>query len=106
MDDCHTEYLDAKSLQPDEVLLGNAFYVQTSQHLFDTAPSQVVIESAEPQKLRFQLIQCLAESPNRKVKGERKRKVAETFGVSTRQVEQLLTKYYGDRLHENTRVER
>ncbi|NET53102.1 MAG: transposase family protein, partial [Merismopedia sp. SIO2A8] len=98
MNDHYIQYPDGEPLEPDEVLL--------SDRLFDTDPSQVLIDSANPQKLRFQLIQWLAESPNRKVKGERKRKVAETLSISTRQVERLLNQYHGDRLHENAGVER
>ena len=46
-------------LQFDEVVL--------SDRAFNTDPSQILIESSDPQKLRFRLIEWLAEAPNRKV---------------------------------------
>jgi putative transposase len=39
-------------------------------------------------------------APNRKVKAERKKKIAETLDVSTRQVERLLDQYNDEPLHE------
>jgi putative transposase len=82
----------------DEVLL--------SDRAFDTDPSKILIESADPQKLRFQLIQWLAESPNRKVKAERKEAIAKTLDITTRQVERLLKQYNDDKLHETVGIER
>ena len=73
---------------------------------FDTDPSQILIESSDPQKLRFRLIEWLAEAPNRKVKAERKKKISETLDISTRQVERLLDRYSEDRLHETVGIER
>ncbi len=96
MDD-QVEYADA-SLDLDEVSL--------SDRHFDTDPTSIAIESADPHKLRFQLIQWLAESPNRKVKAERKKQIADTLGKSTRQVERLLNQYNQDRLPEASGVKR
>lgn len=62
--------------------------------------------SIDSQKLRFRLIEWLAESPNRKVKAERKQSIATTLDVSPRQVERLLNQYHEDRLHEATGIER
>ena len=67
-----------------------------SGRAFDTDPSKILLESSDPQKLRFRLIEWLAEAPNRKVKAERKKKIAETLNVSTRQVERLLDRYNDD----------
>ena len=69
-------------LQFDEVVL--------SDRAFNADPSQILIESSDPQKLRFRLIEWLAEAPNRKVKAERKKKISETLGISIRQVERLV----------------
>jgi putative transposase len=82
----------------DEVLL--------SDRAFNTDPSQILIESSDPQKLRFRLIDWLAEAPNRKVKAERKKKIAETLDVSTRQVERLLNRYNDEQLHETAGIDR
>ena len=60
--------LEADLQELDEVLL--------SDRVFDTDPSQILLESSDPQKLRFRLIEWLAEAPNRKVKAERKKKIA------------------------------
>ena len=56
--------------------------------------------------MRFRLIEWLAEAPNRKVKAERKKKIAETLDVSTRQVERLLDRYNDERLHETAGIDR
>ena len=77
--------LEADLQELDEVVL--------SDRIFDTDPSQILIESSDPQKLRFRLIEWLAESPNRKVKAERKQEIAKTLEISTRQVERLLDRY-------------
>ena len=77
--------LEADLQELDEVLL--------SDRVFDTDPYQILIESSDPQKLRFCLIEWLAESPNRKVKAERKQEIAKTLEISTRQVERLLDRY-------------
>jgi putative transposase len=65
-------------LQFDEVVL--------SDRAFDTDPSRILLESSDPQKLRFRLIEWLAEAPNRKVKAERKQEVSKTLDISIRQV--------------------
>lgn len=98
MDDRQTEPLETTSLDFDEILL--------SDRAFDTDPLQILIESADPQKLRFRLIEWLAESPNRKVKAERKQAIATTLDISTRQVERLLNQYYEDKLRETAGIER
>jgi putative transposase len=56
--------------------------------------------------LRFRLIEWLAAAPTLKVKTARKRAIAKTLGVSTRQVERLLDKYVDDRLHETAGIKR
>jgi putative transposase len=71
-----------------------------------TDPSRVLIESSNPHRLRYRLIEWLAESPNRKVKSERKKKVAEALQMSIRQVERLLNQYFEDKLQEDGGVQR
>lgn len=90
--------LDDDSQAFDEVLLSN--------RAFDTDPSIILIESSDPHKLRFRLIEWLAESPNRRVKTERKQAIAKTLDISIRQVERLLNQYNEDRLRETVGVER
>ena len=90
--------LEADLQDLDEVLL--------SDRAFDTDPSKILIESSDPQKLRFRLIEWLAEAPNRKVKAERKKKIAETLDISIRQVERLLDRYNDERLHETAGIDR
>ena len=90
--------LEADLQELDEVLL--------SDRAFNTDPSQILIESSDPQKLRFRLIEWLAEAPNRKVKAERKKKISETLGISIRQVERLLDRYNDERLHETAGIDR
>jgi putative transposase len=98
MNESHVEFLNADSQALDQVAL--------SDLAFDTDPSQILVESADPQKLRFRLIEWLAESPNRKVKSERKQAIANTLEISTRQVERLLNQYHEDRLRETAGIER
>ncbi|MBW4539148.1 MAG: Mu transposase C-terminal domain-containing protein [Myxacorys chilensis ATA2-1-KO14] len=98
MDESHVSGLNADLQDFDAVLL--------SDRAFDTDPSQILIESSDPHKLRFRLMQWLAESPNRKVKAERKRKIAQTLEISPRQVERLLDQYNGARLDETAGIER
>lgn len=98
MDSSQVEFLEGSSVASDEVLF--------SDRAFDTDPFKVLIESSDPQKLRFRLIEWLSESPNRKVKAERKQKIAKTLDVSTRQVERMLNQYNKDRLRETTGIER
>jgi putative transposase len=82
----------------DEVLL--------SDRAFDTDPSKILLEAADPHKLRYRLIEWLAEAPNRKVKAERKKKIAKTLNISTRQVERLLNLYNDGELHETAGTDR
>jgi len=98
MDDCLTACLNPDSQAHDEVWL--------SDRAFDTDPSQILVESSDPQKLRFRLIEWLASSPNRKVKAERKGAIAETLNMSTRQVERMLNQYNEDKLRETVGIER
>ncbi len=98
MDKSQITQVEANLQECDELLL--------SDRVFDTDPSQILIESSDPQKLRFRLIEWLAEAPNRKVKAERKQKIAETLDISTRQVERLLDRYQQQKLHENVGIER
>lgn len=98
MNNGQAELLDSASLDCDEVVL--------SDRAFNTDPSQILIESSDPQKLRFRLTQWLAESSNRKVKAERKQAIAKTLDVSTRQVERILNQYNDERLRETAGIER
>ncbi|MCY6492805.1 Mu transposase C-terminal domain-containing protein [Leptolyngbya sp. GGD] len=98
MDESHVSGLDADLQDFDTVLL--------SDRAFDTDPSAILIESSDLHKLKFRLIQWLAESPIRKVKTERKQAIAKTLGISTRQVERLLNQYTEARLRETVGIER
>jgi putative transposase len=98
MDESQVQAFEDEALSSDEVVLG--------EHNFITDPSQVVIEAADPHRLRYRLIEWLAEAPNRKVKSDRKKKIAETLNLSTRQVERLLEKYWDNKLHETTGTQR
>ncbi|HEY9699030.1 MAG TPA: Mu transposase C-terminal domain-containing protein [Trichocoleus sp.] len=98
MDESQTEFLQFDSVASDEVLL--------SDSAFDIDPSKILIESSDPHKLRFRLIEWLAQSPNRKVKAERKQAIANTLDISTRQVERMLSQYNEDRLRETAGIER
>jgi hypothetical protein len=48
----------------------------------------------------------LAESPNRKVKTERKQRISEVLNISPQQVERLLNQYHEDALCETAGVQR
>lgn len=98
MDESQVEFLEPTSLASDEVLL--------SDRAFNTDPSKILVESSDPHKLRFRLIEWLAEAPNRKVKSERKETIAKTLEISTRQVERLLNQYHEDKLRETVGIER
>lgn len=98
MDESRVVCLDADSPDLDGVLL--------SDRAFDTNPSKILVQSSDPQKLRFQLIEWLAESPNRKVKAERKQAIAETLEISTRQVERMLSQYNESQLCETVGIKR
>jgi hypothetical protein len=65
MDESQVQAFENEPLCSDEVVLG--------KHNFITDPSQVVIEAADPHRLRYRLIEWLAEAPNRKIKSERKK---------------------------------
>ncbi|MBD2452402.1 Mu transposase C-terminal domain-containing protein [Nostoc sp. FACHB-152] len=73
---------------------------------FSVDPSQIILDTSDRHKLTFNLIQWLAESPNRTIKSQRKQAVANTLGVSTRQVERLLKQYYEDTLSETVGIQR
>jgi putative transposase len=62
--------------------------------------------TTDKHKLKFNLIQWLAESPNRTIKSQRKQAIANTLNISTRQVERLLKQYITDELPETTGVQR
>ena len=98
MNERQNESLEAASEISDEIVL--------SDRAFDADPSKILIESSDPHKLRFRRIEWLAESPNRKVKAERKQAIAETLNVSTRQVERILNQYNEDKLRETAGIER
>lgn len=98
MDNHQTECLSPSLPDIDEAALGD--------RNFDADPLDILIESSDPQKLRFQLIQWLAESPNRKVKTERKQQISGILNVSPRQVERLLNQYHEDALSETSGVQR
>lgn len=98
MDESQVELLNADSQALNEVVL--------SDRAFDTDPTKLLIESSDPHKLRFRLIEWLAESPNRAVKAERKRAIAKTLDISTRQVERMLNQYNEDKLCETAAPER
>jgi putative transposase len=90
--------LEADLRKFDEVFL--------SDRAFDTDPSRILLESSDPQKLRFRLIEWLSEAPNRKVKAERKQEISKTLDISIRQVERLLDRYTDERLHETVGIDR
>jgi|SRR6478672_5565021 len=73
---------------------------------FTADPYRIILETSDKQKLKYKLIQWLAESPNRSIKSQRKQAVADTLGVSVRQVERLLKQYDADELTETAGVER
>ena len=98
MDESQVACLDTDSQALDEVML--------SDRAFDADPSQILLEAADSQKLRFRLVEWLAESPNRKVKAERKQAIAKTLAISTRQVERMLNQYQEDRLRETAGIKR
>ena len=47
-----------------------------SESNFEVDPSQILRETADKHKLKFNLIQWLAESPNRTLKSQRKQAIA------------------------------
>ncbi|MEH2126909.1 transposase [Nostoc sp.] len=82
----------------------DAIFLDKSNFVID--PSQIILETSDRHKLIFNLIQWLAESPNRTIKSQRKQAVANTLGISTRQVERLLKQYHDDKLSESAGVQR
>ena len=98
MDESQVAGLELNSIGLDEVLL--------SDRTFNTDPSELLVESADPHKLRFRLMEWLAGAPNRHVKAERKQAIAKTLEISTRQVERLLAQYNEDKLQETAGIER
>lgn len=73
---------------------------------YEVDPSQILLKTADKHKLKFSLIQSLAESPNRTIKSQRKQAIANTLDISTRQVERLLKQYIKDELSETPGVQR
>jgi putative transposase len=91
--------LNKELTQPTEAIF-------LSERNFEVDPLKIILESSDTQKLKFNLIQWLAESPDRSVKSKRKQTAADTLKVTTRQVERLLKQYYDDQLSESAGVER
>lgn len=75
-----------------------------SETAFDTDPFQILVDSSDPYKLRYRLIEWMAASPNRKIKSERKIKAADTLKLTIRQVERLLKQYFDGELQEESGV--
>ncbi|MBN3890554.1 MAG: Mu transposase C-terminal domain-containing protein [Nostoc sp. JL31] len=98
MADKQFEFTEELTQAPDAIFLDKSNFV--------VDPSQIILETSDRHKLTFNLIQWLAESPNRTIKSQRKQAVANTLGVSTRQVERLLKQYHDDRLSESAGVQR
>ena len=98
MADEEFEFTEELTQVPDAILLDKSNFV--------VDPSQIILETSDRQKLTFNLIQWLAESPNRTIKSQRKQAIADTLGVSTRQVERLLKQYDEDRLTETAGIVR
>lgn len=92
MNESQEEHPDFTSPACDGLMLGD--------RAFDTDPTKILLESSDRHKLRYQLIQWLAEAPIREVKSERKRAIAETLDISTRQVDRLLKQYQEEQLSE------
>ncbi len=98
MEDKQFEFTEELTQAPDAIFLNKSNFV--------VDPSQIILETSDRHKLTFNLIQWLAESPNRTIKSQRKQAVANTLGVSTRQVERLLKQYHDDKLSESAGVQR
>lgn len=98
MADKQFEFTEELTQAPDSIFLDKSNFV--------VDPSQIILETSDRHKLTFNLIQWLAESPNRTIKSQRKQAVANTLGVSTRQVERLLKQYHDDKLSESAGVQR
>lgn len=91
---------------PNEELTQATDGVFLSESNFEVDPLNIILQASDTQKLKFNLIQWLAESPNRSIKSQRKQAVADTLKVTTRQVERLLKQYYDDQLSESAGVQR
>jgi putative transposase len=98
MEDKQFEFTEELTQAPDAIFLDKSNFV--------VDPSQIILETSDRHKLTFNLIQWLAESPNRMIKSQRKQAIANTLGVSTRQVERLLKQYHDDKLSESAGVQR
>ncbi|QFS48961.1 Mu transposase C-terminal domain-containing protein [Nostoc sphaeroides] len=98
MADKQFEFTEELTQAPDAIFLDKSNFV--------IDPSQIILETSDRHKLTFNLIQWLAESPNRTIKSQRKQAIANTIGVSTRQVERLLKQYHDDKLSESAGVQR
>ncbi|MEH1867589.1 MAG: Mu transposase C-terminal domain-containing protein [Nostoc sp.] len=98
MADKQFEFTEELTQAPDAIFLDKSNFV--------IDPSQIILETSDRHKLTFNLIQWLAESPNRTIKSQRKQAIANTLGVSTRQVERLLKQYHDDKLSESAGVQR
>ncbi|MEH2064390.1 MAG: Mu transposase C-terminal domain-containing protein [Nostoc sp.] len=98
MADKQFEFTEELTQAPDAIFLDKSNFV--------VDPSQIILETSDRHKLTFNLIQWLAESPNRTIKSQRKQAIANTLGVSTRQVERLLKQYHDDKLSESAGVQR
>ncbi|MBE9224011.1 transposase [Phormidium sp. LEGE 05292] len=77
-------------------------FVMLSDRTLSTNLEHILLETAEQPKLKFKLIQWVADSPTPKIRSQRKKEVADTLGISVRQVERLLEKYSQGELHENS----
>lgn len=73
---------------------------------FSNNLEHILLETVDRTKLKFKLIQWVADSPTVKIRTQRKKEVADTLSISVRQVERLLEKYYQGELHENSGVTR
>ncbi|MDZ7952447.1 transposase [Nostoc sp. DedQUE09] len=98
MADKQFEFTEELTQAPDAIFLDKSNFV--------VDPSQIILETSDRHKLTFNLIQWLAESPNRTIKSQRKHAIANTLSVSTRQVERLLKQYHDDKLSESAGVQR
>ncbi|MDZ8069439.1 MAG: transposase [Nostoc sp. DedQUE08] len=98
MADKQIKFTEESTQVPDAIFL--------DKNNFVVDPSQIILETSDRHKLAFNLIQWLAESPNRMIKSQRKQAVADTLSVSTRQVERLLKQYHDDKLSESAGVQR
>ncbi|KYC40718.1 transposase [Scytonema hofmannii PCC 7110] len=92
------EFTEELTQAPDVIVLDKSHFV--------VDPSQIILQTSDKHKLRFNLIKWFAESPNITIKSQRKQAVVDTLGVSTRQVERLLKQYHNGELSETAGVQR